>query len=151
MTSAAQTYFPCFDFHDHCIVDAGVIDVPSLITCSTSVHGKEGIPFEDMDVLLMGIGDDSNAANCDPITPKKYNSWNKIEVASKVVLPYLTFGNKLATVYWGRHLQFNSFTYWNPVKITGDLDDTTEIPQLMEDCEKHKDEFIKVWNKWISA
>ena len=151
MTSAAQTYFPGFNFNNHCIVDAGVIDVPSLITSVTSIHGKQDVAFEDMDVLLMGIGDDSNAANEDPITPEKYNRYTVIEVFTKVIRPYLTFGNKLATLYWGNHLRFNSFTYWNPVKISGNLDDTTDIPKLIQDCEPFKDEFIKVWNKWISA
>ena len=150
MTSAAQTYFPGVNFRGHCIVDAGVIDVPSLITCSTSVRGKGGIHFEDMDVLLVGIGDDSNAAHCDPITPEKYNKYTVVEVLLKVIRPYLTFGNKLATLYWGRHMEFNSFTYFNPIKISGDLDDPTDVPQLMDECEKYKDEFIQTWNSWLA-
>lgn len=151
MTSAAQTYFPCFNFHGHCVVDAGVVDVPSMITCVTSSHGKGGIKFEDMDVLLMGIGDDSNAANNDPITPEKYEKYTNVEILKNVVIPYLTYGNKMVSQYWGTNMQFNSFIYWNPIKISGSLDDTSEIPALIEECDKHMDEFVAVWKNWLNG
>lgn len=149
MTSAAQTYFPCVNFNGNCVIDAGVIDVTSMFTCITAIHGKGGIPFEDMDVLMIGIGDDSNAANCNPITPKAYQSYTNVEMLLKVVLPYLTFGNKMVTTYWGRNMGFNSFTYWNPIKISGDMDDTSDIPQLVEECDKYRYDFMKVWTKWL--
>lgn len=149
MTSAAQTYFPGFNFHGHCVVDAGVVDVPSMITCVTSIRGKGAVRFEDMDVLLMGIGDDSNAANNDPITPEKYEKYTIVETLKNVVVPYLTFGNKMVSQYWGSNMQFNSFKYWNPIKIAGSLDDTTEIPELIMKCDEHREEFIDVWAKWL--
>ena len=151
MTSAAQTYFPCVDFNGNCVIDAGVIDVTSMFTCVTAITGKTDYYFPDMDVLMIGIGDDSRSAHDNPITPKEYQSYVNVEMLTKVVIPYLTFGNKMVTQYWGNHMKFHSFTYWNPIMISGDMDDTTDIPQLVAECDKHKDQFIQVWNNWLHA
>ena len=150
MTSAAQTYFPCVNFNGECIIDAGVIDVNSMITCVTSITGKTDYYFPEMDVLMIGIGDDSNAAHNNPITPCKYQSYDKVGMLTKVIIPYLTFGNKMVTLYWGRNMRFHSFIYWNPILISGDMDDTTDIPTLIKECDKHKAQFIEVWNTWLN-
>ena len=57
----------------------------------------------------------------------------------------------MVSQYWGSNMQFNSFTYWNPIKISGSLDDTTEIPELIMECDKHMDEFIAVWKNWLNG
>ena len=149
MTSAAQTYFPCVNFNGNCVIDAGVIDVTSMFTCVTAITGKTDYYFPDMDVLMIGIGDDSRSAHDKPITPKEYQSYVNVEMLTKVVIPYLTFGNKMVTQYWGNNMKFHSFTYWNPIMISGDMDDTTDIPDLVAECDKHKDQFIQVWNNWL--
>lgn len=149
MTSAAQTYFPCVSLNGNCIIDAGVIDVTSMFTCVTAITGKTEFYFPDMDVLMIGIGDDSRSAHNNPITPKKYQSYTNVEMLTNVVLPYLTFGNKMVTQYWGNHMRFHSFTYWNPILISGDMDDTSDIPQLTSACDPFRDEFRKVWYHWL--
>ena len=146
ITSAAPSYYAGREFRGKCYIDGGLIEVAPLITAATSMKGKCGVRFEDMDVLMIGTGKDIDDK---PLDTEAYNDLGLLGIATKVIVPYTTLSNELATVYWGNNLGFNSFTYWNPCTHNGKLDDVSQIPQMIEQCDKHKDEFIAVYKDWI--
>ncbi len=146
-TSAAPSYFAGCDYKGKCIVDGGMIEVAPLLTTVTALKGKLGIPFEDMDVLMMGTGRDIDEK---PLSLEAYNELGLLGLATKVIVPYVTLSNEMATRYWGEHLGFNSFNYFNPCVNNGELDNVNVIPDMVKQVEKYSEEFIEAWYKWIS-
>ena len=67
-----------------------------------------------------------------------------------VLVPYETLSNKLATEKCAADLGLGSFTYFNPLETNGKLDDVGQIPSLIEQTEQYRDDFLRVWNTWIS-
>lgn len=146
ITSAAPSYYPGICYQRKCYIDGGLIEVAPLITATTALRGKRDIKFEDMDVLMLGTGRDIADK---PLTTKDYNDLSLLGLALNVVVPYATLANELATVYWGKNMGFNSFEYFNPCTHNGVLDDTSQVPEMVEQCEKYRSEFLDVYNKWI--
>lgn len=147
MTSAAPTYFEGRKYNGKCLIDGGLIEVAPLITATTAIRAKRGIEFKDMDVLMIGTGKDITAK---PLSVKDYNGLSLLGVAQKVIVPYVTLANELASTFWGNNMGFNSFVYYNPCTNDGDLANVDAIPDMHKQCEKHKDEFLQVWTKWIA-
>ena len=148
MTSAAPSYFGGREFLGKCYIDGGLIEVAPLITAATALKAKRNIPFEDMDVLMIGTGRDVDDK---PITYKDYENMNLLSIATKVIVPYATLANELATEYWGRNMGFNSFEYYNPCQHNGHLDDYTQVPDMIAQCEKHRVEFIDKYENWLNS
>lgn len=146
-TSAAPSYFPGREFKGKCIIDGGLIEVAPLMTTVTALKSLRGIEFKDMDVLMLGTGKDISDK---PITYEKYESMTLLDLATDIILPYVTFSNELATVYWGNNMGFNSFNYFNPCKHNGDLADVDAIPRCINQCKRYKDDFLDAWNNWLS-
>ena len=146
ITSAAPSYYEGIEFDGKCYIDGGLIEVAPLITAATSLKGKRGIPFKDMDVLMIGTGRDIDA---NPLDTESYNDLGLLGIATKVIVPYATLANELATVYWGENMGFNSFTYWNPCTHNGQLDDVSQIPDMLKQCDEHQHEFDKIYEDWL--
>lgn len=146
ITSAAPTYFEGREYKGKCLIDGGLIEVAPLLTATTALKAKRGIPFKDMDVLMIGTGKDISDK---PLNTDDYNGLLLPGMALKVIVPYVTLSNELASTFWGNNMGFHSFTYFNPCVNDGDLANVDAIPDMHKQCEVHKEEFISTWNKWI--
>ena len=146
-TSAAPSYFAGREHEGKCLIDGGIIEVAPLLTAITALKGKRGIPFEDMDVLMLGTGYDIDE---NPLTAKRYNDLSLLGVATEVIVPYVTLSNEMATRYWGNNLGLGSFEYFNPCVTEGKMDDVSLIPSLMDQCDKFRNEFLNSWKIWLS-
>lgn len=147
ITSAAPSYFKGRTLDGKCYIDGGLIEVAPLITAVTAEKSKRDVKFEDMDVLMLGTGKDISDK---PLTEKRYNGLTLAGLALDVIVPYTTLGNELATAYWGNNMGFNYFNYFNPCTNNGKLDDTSVVPDMIKQCEQHKEEFLKVWYEWLN-
>lgn len=146
-TSAAPTYYAARNVNGHAYIDAGLVDVCSLITATTEIKKKFGIPFSEMQVFMIGTGRDTDNGK---LTEKYYNSLSLIGVAKEVVIPYVTRGNELFTRHLGMNIGYNYFEYFNPIVTGVALDNVAEIPTLVKEADKHKSEFLKEYNYWLS-
>lgn len=146
-TSAAPSYFPGREYQGKCIIDGGLIEVAPLLTTVTALRSMRDIKFEDMDILMLGTGKDISDK---PITYEKYERMTLLDLATDIIIPYVTFSNELATVYWGNHMGFNSFDYFNPCKHNGDLADVDAVPKCIEQCERFRPDFIETWYDWLT-
>lgn len=146
ITSAAPSYFSGKSYHRKCYIDGGLIEVAPLMTAATALKGKRGVHFADMDVLMIGTGKDVDEK---PLTPKEYNDLGLLGLATKVIVPYTTMANEMATVYWGNNMGFNSFTYFNPCKHNGELDDVDQIPEMVRQADRYSAEFTEVYRDWL--
>ena len=101
-TSAAPSYYAGREFEGNCVIDGGLIEVAPLLTATTEVKHQYGIPFMSMDVLMLGTGRDEIE---NPLTLKKYNLLDLLGMATKVLRPQATLGNKWRRVFgeniWG--------------------------------------------------
>lgn len=147
ITSAAPSYFSGKSYQRKCYIDGGLIEVAPLMTAATALKGKRSVHFADMDVLMIGTGKDVDE---EPLTTKEYNGLGLLGLATKVIVPYTTMANELATVYWGNNMGFNSFTYFNPCKHNGELDDIDQIPEMVKQADRYSKEFIEVYKNWLS-
>lgn len=147
MTSSAPSYYGGRVLDGKCIVDGGLIEVVPLLTATTEIKKKYDIPFSNMDVFIIGCGRDSDGGK---ITPKYYDSLSLLGIATDVVVPYATLGNEMFTRYIGANMGYNYFEYFNPICTNGKLDDVSQIPALVKEADKHKEEFLKEWHYWLS-
>lgn len=147
-SAAAPSYFEGVYNKGSCMIDGGLIEVAPLLTAATALKSKRGIPFKDMDVLMIGVGTETDR---EMLTFEKYNGLSLLGLATNVVVPYVTEANELATVFWGKNMGFSSFEYFNPCKIQGGLDDTDRIQESIKEATKYKGLFIDTYKKWIEA
>ena len=146
MTSAAPTYFNGVSYKGKCYVDGGIIEVAPLLTTVTALKNRLGIPFHDMDVLMLGTG---SLIDKNPITYEKYVNFNQLDICLKILVPYVTLSNQLATQYWAKGLGFNSFEFFNPIQIWGGMDSTKNMETMMQDCEMYKKKFLISWHHFL--
>lgn len=146
-TSAAPTYYAARNVNGHAYIDAGIVDVCSLLTATTEIKKKFGIPFNQMQILMIGTGRDTDNGK---LTEKYYNDLSLIGIAKEVVIPYVTRGNELFTRHLGMNMGYNYFEYFNPCTTGVALDDVSEIPSLVKQADQHREEFLRVWNYWMS-
>lgn len=147
ITSSAPTYFPGIEFENNCMIDGGLYDVTGLMSGVICLKSKKNIDFSEMDILMIGTG---NNYNRKPISYQEYSKYNIIQVLMNVIVPYVTLASERAAEYWGKNMGFNSFTYYNPIQNMGKLDNAMEMKTLFEDCEMFKQDFLNVWEKFIN-
>lgn len=147
-TAAAPSYFPGIEHNGKCIIDGGLVEVAPLLTAATALKSKRGIPFENMDVLMIGVGTEVDR---EKLTSEKYNDLSLLGLATKVIVPYTTEANELATVFWGSNMGFRSFRYFNPCKIQGGLDDTARIEESLREAKKYRALFIETYLNWLHS
>lgn len=146
-TSAAPYYFD--PYGQDVMIDGGLIENVPLITAITKLKSKEGVRLEDMDVLIVGTGmkdvEDKTLS-----TVQKYWPW---EWGTKMLLPFTTKANEIASEHWGYDLGLHYFNYFNPVMINGSLDDTSLATSgILEDCcESYLGQFRQEFERFINA
>jgi len=148
LTSAAPSYYSGRDYNGKCYIDGGMIEVAPLLTATTALKSKRGVEFEDMDVLMLGTGYDIVEH---PISTREYNGFSLLGMATKVIVPYVTLSNEMATRFWGNNIGYNTFNYFNPCVIDGKLDDVSQVPALAEQCEKYREDFLAAWYAWLNG
>ena len=145
MTSAAPSYFDCVEYKGDAVIDGGLLDVDGAITGVTAVKELTGVPFAAMDLMIMGTGQDVDKK---PLTPKAYRKLNMLGMATDVLRAYATLGNKKMSMKHLRGLGCHCMNYFNPVIIDGALDDVKQVPSLIAETEKHREEFLRWWHAW---
>lgn len=147
-SAAAPSYYKGRDRNGKCMVDGGLIEVAPLLTTTTALKAKRGVEFCDMDVLMLGTGRDVDDK---PMTTKRYNDLTMLGLATDVIVPYVTLSNEMATRYWGKHIGYHSFNYFNPCVTNGELDDVSKIPDMIGQAEQYRQEFLAAWDAWMNA
>lgn len=146
-TSAAMFYFPTRNNNGDAVVDGGVRQVVPVMTHATGVKHKLGIDFQDMDVFVIGAG--KNIANTYG-TYDEIKDWKALDWATKFIVNDITASNECTSKFFGEHLGFNSFTWFNPVQIYGSMDDTDEKNYMLEECIMYKELFLDKWNDFLN-
>lgn len=148
MTSAAPSYFDCVEYKGDAVVDGGLLDVDGALTALTTVKELTGAPFMATDVMILGTGQDVDK---NPLTVKAYRKLNMLGMATDVLRAYATLGNKETSKRHLRGLGCHILNYFNPVVIDGSLDDWKQVPDLVEEADKCREEFLCAWNAWRTA
>jgi len=148
MTSAAPTYFDGQELDGKVFVDSGLIECDPLMTAATMAKKYLGIPFVHQSILMLGTGMDRDPT---PMPPKRYNSFNLLDVATEVLSEYACLSNKLFVKQIADGLGLGFFNFWNPVNVEGDLADWKSIPKWIADADTHRNEFLEVWDAWKNA
>ena len=115
------------------LIDGGVIQNIPVITTYTSLRSELGIKPENIDMFIIGTGEDLSSKN---ITTKEVNNWTCFDWLTNFLIPYVTESNETTSIYWGSQMGFNSFCYFNPLKVSGNLDNINVIPNLKNQCEQ---------------
>lgn len=129
------------------LIDGGVIENIPCITTYTTLRSELGIEPENIDMFIIGTGNDQTINNT---TVKDIEKWSYLDWLTKFLVPYVTCSNELTSVYWGAQMGFNSFCYYNPVKVKGAMDDPKIIPQLDKDTEEYMDDFRKEIDQFLN-
>lgn len=148
VTSAAPTYFdPYGRKEDEIFLDGGVYEVAPVMDTVTTVKKTMGIEFSDMDVLMMGTGVLPKTTK----TLKEVKNYTPIDWLRYLLVPYVTMANEITSIEWATKIGLNSFEYFNPVQITGSLDDADQVTDgtLYKITEPHFDEFKKVFLNFV--
>ena len=120
------------------LIDGGVLENIPVVTAYTTLRSELGIAPKDIDMFIIGTGDDYK---CCDVDTEGMNKWTLLDWLFKFLIPYVTEANELTSVYWGALFGFNSFCYYNPLKVNGAMDDPAIIPVLKEQCKDIVDEF----------
>ena len=129
------------------LVDGGVLENIPIISTYTTLHNELGVEPKDIDMFVIGTG---NFVNKKDYTAEDISKWSILDYCLKMIVPYVTSSNEQMSVFWGSQMGFNSFTYFNPIDGSGDMDDAKILPGLKEQCEKHKDEFLEEINNFLN-
>lgn len=122
------------------LIDGGVIENIPVVTTYTSLRSELGIKPQNIDMFIIGTGNDQQMVTA---TTDDMNKWSYLDWLTKFLIPYVTCSNESTSVYWGAQMGFNSFCYFNPVKVSGAMDDPKIIKQLDKDTEPHIQLFKK--------
>lgn len=128
------------------LLDGGVLENIPIISTYTTLHNELGIEPKDIDMFVIGTG---NFINTTDYTAEDISKWTILDYCLKMIVPYVTSSNEQMSVFWGSQMGFNSFTYFNPIDASGEMDDSSILPGLKYQCESHKDEFIEEINNFL--
>ena len=78
------------------------------------------------------------------------NRWSVLDTLKNLIIPYVTDSNEMTSVCWGLQMGFNSFTYFNPVKVSGRLDSVSAMPDIERQCAEHRGEFLEEISAFLS-
>lgn len=144
-TSAAPTYF--LPFGPNIFLDGGILENITVVTAATAIRSKMGIPFDEIDVFVMGCGKSDKEVKKEG----EADHYTKLHWLAKLIVPYVTRANEISSVFWGENLGFKSFTYFNPVQLSGSLDDKNAVKDgtIAEESEKFVEDFKSKWEYFI--
>ena len=146
-TSAACIYFPIRNYNGDAMTDGGIREVAPVVTHATGLKKHLGINFMDMDVFVICAG---NSVNRIVGRYDEVSDWGIIDWMTKWIINDITASNQNTSKFWGENLGFNSFEWFNPVRVTGSLDDTTQTDYLLEECNMYKELFLDKWEEFIN-
>ena len=147
MTSAAPTYYSGQDLNGDVYVDSGIIECDPIMTATTMAKKYFGVPFINQRVMMLGTGLDRDPT---PMPPKRYESFNLLDVATEVLSEYTCLSNKLFVKQVADGLGLDYWNFWNPVNVEGKLADWKSIPKWVAEADKHRTEFLAAWDEWLS-
>lgn len=135
------------DFKRNSIIfDGGVLENIPVISTYTTLKNELGVNPEDIDMLVLGTGNFMDLCEYDA---DDVNKWSIADIALKLIIPYVTSSNEQMSVFWGAQMGFNSFTYFNPLNVKGDMDNANILPGLKTKCERYKEDFLREINKFL--
>ena len=129
------------------LLDGGILENIPIISTYTTLHNELGVEPKDIDMFVIGTGNFTSAEN---YSAEEVNKWSILDYALKMLVPYLTSSNEQMSVFWGLQMGFNSFTYFNPVDASGEMDDAKILLGLKQQCEMYKDDFIREINNFLN-
>lgn len=147
-TSAAPTYFD--PYGQDILIDGGIVENIPLMTSIATLKATEKVRLEDMDVFIIGTGSPDVDANKTLKSVANYWPW---QWATKMLLPFVTKANEIASEHWGQNMGFHYFKYYNPIVISGNMDDPKLITSgyLDECCDSRIGEFRIEFLKFLEA
>lgn len=147
-TSAAPTYFD--PYGQDILIDGGIVENIPLMTSIAVLKSTERVKLEDMDVFIIGTGSPDVDASKTLKSVSNYWPW---DWATKMLLPFVTKANEIASEHWGRNMGFHYFKYYNPIVINGSMDDAKLVTSgyLSECCESKIGEFRQEFKKFLEA
>ena len=134
--------------HQSAIIDSGVIQNIPVFATYTTLRSRLGITLQDIDILIIGTGDDMTPDN--NIITEHVNKWGLIDWLTKFIIRYVTESNELTSINFGAQMGFHSFRVFNPLDVTGDMDDPKIMQPLQKECDKVSDQFIKTINDFLN-
>lgn len=149
-TSAAPTYFPAIQYKDTVLIDGGVLENIPITSTITALMSRCDIRMEDMDIFVIGTGIDVEEKK---LTAEQVTNFNYINWLFDFLIPYVTESNEMASMYWWQQkgIHVNSIRVFNPVKISGAMDDPAVLNYVESWCEPYveqfKSEFMEFLNK----
>ena len=144
-TSAAPTYFPPYGRNNsEVFIDGGLGEVVPIVDTACNIKKLMSVDFCDMDVFVIGTGNEQSKKH----TLKEVSHYNPIDWLTNMLIPYTTMSNEMTSVKWGECLGFNSFVYYNPINVSGKMDEWKQVIDgtLYNECAKYFDDFK---NKFI--
>ena len=148
-TSAAELYFPVLEDNGDAMTDGGIRECSPIVTTACAVKDKLGADFKDLDVFVFGVGQAVDGLDYGCGTYKEVSKWGILDWVTKFVIPDVTNSNISMSKFWGEHLGFNSFKFFNPIQIKGGLDDTSVTDHILSECAMYKELFLKEWEDFI--
>ena len=129
------------------LIDGGVIENIPVITTYTALRSELGIEPSNIDMFIIGTGNDQELND---VTVKDIDKWSYLDWLTNFLVPYVTCSNELTSVYWGAQMGFNSFCYYNPIKVKGAMDNPKIIAKLDQDVEPYIDEFKEEIDQFLN-
>lgn len=126
------------------ITDSGVVENIPIFTTYTLLRSRLGITLDDIDLLVIGTGDDNNPGS--NLIAKTVNKWSLISWLTEFIIKYVTQSNETISINYGAQMGFHSYRVFNPIDVTGDMDD----PSIMDGLEKQLDPYIEEFKKTIN-
>jgi len=143
-TSAAPTYFPPAGES----IDGGLLANNPVLETAVALKAKLGIPFNKMDVLVLGTGHY-------PVVHRDMEEvagWSSAEWL-KPMLNYLTKANELKSNFIAKWVGFKSYRLYDPVTIDTEWDmaEPDLIPELEIRTSPFLSEFRTVFREFVKS
>lgn len=130
------------------IIDSGVIQNIPVFSTYTTLRSRLGIRLEDIDMLIIGTGDDMTPDH--NIIADNVNKWNLIQWLTKFIIKYVTESNELTSINFGAQMGFHSFRVFNPLNVTGAMDDASIMKPIEKQCDEVIDSFKQTINDFLN-
>jgi predicted acylesterase/phospholipase RssA len=135
------------DFNKSSIIfDGGLLENIPIISTYTTLHNELGVEPKDLDVFVIGTG---NSIRKEYYSLNEINKWSVFKILTNLIIPYTTNSNEQTSIFWGLQMGFNSFTYFNPINIEGNMDDISIMTEIENQCLNNKNLFLKEISEFL--